>query len=63
MSDGCGTGARRFITVEANGEVVVSGRLTTNDLVRLGLSLPLRVIRLADAHRRYLDFNRVPVSR
>ena len=46
-----------------NGEVAVSGRLTTDDFVRLGLSRPLRVIQLADAHRRYLDFHRAMVFR
>lgn len=63
MSAGCGTGARRFITVAANGEVVVSGRLTTDDLAKLVPSPPLRVIRLANAHLRYLDVHRVKVSR
>lgn len=49
---------RGFVTVADDGEVVVSERLTADDVTRLGLSMPLRVTRLADGHRRYLAFHR-----
>jgi putative restriction endonuclease len=54
---------RGFITVADGGEVVVSDRLEADDLARLGLSMPLRVTRLADGHRRYLAFHHEMVFR
>ena len=47
-----------FISVSAAGDVLVSGRLNSDERRLLGLEAPLRVRRLDDGHRRYLLFHR-----
>ena len=49
---------RRFMTVAADGEVLVSNRLSKTDRDVLGLDVPLRVRTLAPAHQGYLQFHR-----
>jgi putative restriction endonuclease len=47
-----------FITVADEGQVIVSQRLSPLDRQHLELSAPLRITRLADAHRPYLAWHR-----
>jgi predicted restriction endonuclease len=49
---------RGFITVQDDGTVVVSSRLTEQDRRVLGLDAPLRVRALQDGHRVYLPWHR-----
>jgi putative restriction endonuclease len=47
-----------FITVGGDGRIVVSALLAAEARAVLGLDLPLRVERLTDAHRHYLEWHR-----
>jgi hypothetical protein len=47
-----------FITVEGDGRILVSDLLAAEARAVLGLDLPLRVERLTDAHRHYLEWHR-----
>ena len=54
---------RGYFTVEDDGVVVVSGLLNDLERQQLGLDVSLRVRRLADGHRGYLQWHREKVFR
>jgi predicted restriction endonuclease len=54
---------RGFITLADDGTVTVSPTLGYDDREILGLDQPLRALRLAEGHRRYLPWHRERVFR
>ena len=54
---------RGLITVEGDGEIVVSPALGAADRAILGLDAPLRVRGLTDGHRGYLVWHRETLFR
>jgi hypothetical protein len=52
-----------FATIADDGSVLLSEFLSNADRTKLGIEGRLRVDRLKDAHRRYLQFHREGVFR